>query len=525
MVLPVNILPLKTKQLEQLWLWVMGVAALVHTGGTLLRWGGSQQSVWLADLHYLIVILLGAISTFTLWYKAIPERRLTLMWACLGMISLALGEAFLVRFEVLGLDIPDYSLADVFYYGYYFNLVLMLLSLLKQHQYSLRSAGMVMDSLVIMFSVGIFAWHGFLNNVFISPESTAILKAVNLSYVAFDLVVIGLALLTLRLHQLFKQISFIVLGLLSYMVADLSYYQLSALDMYVPGNWIDLFWTWGTFAQVVGLAQIYQEAERLPDSRDVPTALAMGLTLFPYIAVLASSGLMLYTSNHEFQTAEQIMWATVVVFILVLLRHALTFLENARLTESLRQSAAQLEENRNLLAHQAYHDSLTGLPNRLSFDEQLRYSLDTPEHLPISVMFIDLDGFKAVNDQLGHDAGDFLLQLVAARFKAAMRQEDLLARLGGDEFMIILRSCGTAEEANRVAKRLITTVEAPFEVFGQQVRVSASIGVALYPEAGTNASLLQQHADMAMYQAKRNGKRQVVIYDTQAKDLLPVPGH
>ncbi len=161
----------------------------------------------------------------------------------------------------------------------------------------------------------------------------------------------------------------------------------------------------------------------------------------------------------------------------------------------------RLEEQ---LMHAARHDSLTGLPNRAFFAEQVTEALRHAEQgaAALSMLLVDLDRFKEVNDTLGHQAGDALLCGVTERMRAALRPGDILARLGGDEFAILLPETAEAEAAT-VARAVREAIEPALDVEGAQVQVGGSVGVATYPRHGRDAAALLRHADLAMYAAKR----------------------
>ncbi len=158
--------------------------------------------------------------------------------------------------------------------------------------------------------------------------------------------------------------------------------------------------------------------------------------------------------------------------------------------------------------HQASHDVLTGLANRALFDEILNHQLAICRRTQsnLAIIYIDLDGFKPVNDIHGHATGDDVLCMVAERLKGAIRESDMAARLGGDEFALILQQTGLAA-AQKVAQKLIGALSAPYAVGSLTLALSASIGVAAYPDSGTTAETLSQHADEAMYKAKFASRR------------------
>lgn len=162
----------------------------------------------------------------------------------------------------------------------------------------------------------------------------------------------------------------------------------------------------------------------------------------------------------------------------------------------------------------ATHDSLTGLPNRAMFEELLEQSVVTARrygHRPV-VMFIDLDRFKLVNDSLGHAAGDQLLQEMARRLKTVLRESDVLSRLGGDEFVVLLHNVAEPKDATIVARKLLDAALESVNVLGQDCRVTASIGIAVYPDHGEDQQTLMKNADTAMYLSKEKGKNTYEFY-------------
>ena len=167
------------------------------------------------------------------------------------------------------------------------------------------------------------------------------------------------------------------------------------------------------------------------------------------------------------------------------------------------------------LAHQASHDPLTNLPNRALFTDRLSHALARAARRQgiVAVLFLDLDGFKVVNDSLGHDIGDHLLIAVAERLGGCLRPEDSVARLGGDEFTVLLEDLGDARDAARVAERIIAALRAPFAIGGREVVISASIGIAHGAGDREQAIDLWRNADIAMYRAKQAGKGGYEVFD------------
>ena len=173
----------------------------------------------------------------------------------------------------------------------------------------------------------------------------------------------------------------------------------------------------------------------------------------------------------------------------------------------------QLEDYSRALESLALHDPLTGLPNRRLLMDRLSLSIAHAHRnqSTMAVMYLDLDGFKLINDTLGHDAGDTLLQMVADRLVAAVRQEDTVSRLGGDEFVIGLSELSHADDAVNMASKVIQALAQPYNIQGRNVSMTASVGIGIYPTHGVEVETLMKSADTALYEAKRTGKNTYCI--------------
>lgn len=167
--------------------------------------------------------------------------------------------------------------------------------------------------------------------------------------------------------------------------------------------------------------------------------------------------------------------------------------------------------------HLAYHDSLTGLPNRSLLSRLLERSISRARRYDrmVAVLFLDLDGFKRINDTLGHEAGDQLLTDVAERLESTLRESDTVARVGGDEFVVLLPEVDEAPHARTVGRKLLQILREPFEILGQEFTVTTSVGVSLYPDHGEDEEDLLKNADVAMYRAKEAGKNSLRFYSSE----------
>jgi len=174
----------------------------------------------------------------------------------------------------------------------------------------------------------------------------------------------------------------------------------------------------------------------------------------------------------------------------------------------------ELKEAEARLRHLATHDPLTRLPHRQLFDDRLKHALELARRAQsrVALLFLDLDAFKAVNDNFGHQAGDELLRKVAERLLAAVRDSDTVARIAGDEFALILEKVQDAQVARGVAERVLLSLRRPFPLPGAELLITASIGIACFPEDARSPQELLRLADEAMYRAKSGGKNAIAGY-------------
>jgi diguanylate cyclase (GGDEF)-like protein len=228
-------------------------------------------------------------------------------------------------------------------------------------------------------------------------------------------------------------------------------------------------------------------------------------SLLPYGSIAVAFTAVLAALPHDANTK---LWGAItglgLIFALVVLRQLAAFHDNTRLIERLDATLAELREHEARLRHQALFDGLTGLANRTHFHEEVTEALATCAPGTTAILLIDLDGFKAVNDTLGHEAGDALLAGVAAKLNASVREGDMVARLGGDEFAILLRDCSD-EDAVLTSKRILEAFAEPIPYADTSVRANASIGFAC-AMPGDEVSGVLRAADLAMYAAKHDGK-------------------
>jgi diguanylate cyclase (GGDEF)-like protein len=233
---------------------------------------------------------------------------------------------------------------------------------------------------------------------------------------------------------------------------------------------------------------------------------------FP-LAVLVGLSVDEQMAGARAQMRVTLSWAAFGSLLVVTLTGLLGRLSWQLVQGRVREGETKLEHARRV-EYLAYHDGLTGLPNRSMFSKALSQSISEAHRYErrLAVAFLDLDRFKQINDTLGHEAGDQLLREVATRLKGCTRESDTVARLGGDEFVVLLPQLEDEKYAAQVAQKILTAAARPFSLMGQEFRVTASIGISTYPQDGLDEQTLTKNADIAMYQAKAEGKNNFQFY-------------
>lgn len=280
------------------------------------------------------------------------------------------------------------------------------------------------------------------------------------------------------------------------------------------GTVFDLVWPI-SFAAVV-VATRARDSQQNIETKITPAKQKFGMGP---LVVYASAPLLLHIVLYRFGMPEPEfrLIRDVLVLELTAVLTAITLLYYRYLTTENDRIAAEDAKTKEYLAHKAFHDELTGLPNRYLFRDRLQLAIASSvrSRRKCAVLFCDLDQFKVINDSLGHDAGDQALVATAERLQASIRKRDTVARFGGDEFAVIAENLQQALDAAFLAEKILTAISAPL-VLGRKSHVlTASIGIAVYPDDGEDEEALLKHADTAMYQAKLHGRNSYRLF-TQA---------
>jgi diguanylate cyclase (GGDEF)-like protein len=430
-------------------------------------------------------------------------------WALMGtgMILWGGGSIFWSVF-LKHLEAPPYpSIADALYLGFY-PACYVALMLLAGPRVRGISRSVWLDGLIAMLAVSAVGAAFLIPAVVTDTTGGTAVVATNLAYPLGDLLLIALVVggFALTSWQPGRAWALIGGGLVLFAVADSLYLYLVAHGTFVEGTWLDAIWPAGMM--LIAIAAWQPPPRTATHRADSWPILAVPL---PLALTLASVGVLVYGNMADINLAALACASATVVA--ALLRLALSFRELRALAESRRQATT---------------DELTGLPNRRYFYERLREELATAQAQgsPLTLLVADLDGFKELNDTLGHQAGDLLLQQIGPRLLDGLRACDTLARLGGDEFAVLLPGCDSAG-AVAIVERIRVILDEPFMIRGLNLHAEASIGIAAFPEHAEDGDTLVRRADVAMYQAKE-AKSGWEIYiaarDLHSRDRLQLLG-
>jgi diguanylate cyclase (GGDEF)-like protein len=320
--------------------------------------------------------------------------------------------------------------------------------------------------------------------------------------------------------------SFLFAALLVWLAADVSILlgRMDVVDRATFSSALDWLWLPAYLAFLCAIRlRDWNEPRRTVDTDDVLStnqlralvAETVRSTLWFHAALLAILHVILETAgllDPRAQLAQQ------GCALAVLLANGILAVVSQRRLESENVSLAREKAQAIEAARQAYHDPLTGLPNRYLLLDHLRLGLAqaTREERLAAVYFIDIDRFKTINDSLGHSVGDDLLVQIASRFAGCIRTTDTLARLGGDEFIVVTPGLRSKDDVTRIGDKILDSLRAPFTLGTTEIFVTASVGVAVYPDSGSDEDGLLRDADIAMYRAKAQGGGAIVIYDPEA---------
>lgn len=424
----------------------------------------------------------------------------------LGIALLALGDVTWDVIDALG-GVTEPSLADIAYVAGTLAIFVATARLL------LRRDGLMaglLDAIIVGSAFSVLLWvlafdQWFSQSVLSSPHFVTVI-----AYPALDVAMLSILLVAfLGGRPIDLGMGLFAAALIAFLVSDFTYLRASVSGAY-EGGLIDAGWLLGYVLWGASALALRSPGRQVALG---PAATTTWKTMRPVVrltAVLMPLGTAAFDQLSQGQSHLLASAVTaVVVSFVVIVRLELAVREKGHLLEDRHRLEATLQQ-------QAMEDPLTELPNRRGLGDRLVGALSEPE-TGAGLLILDLDDFKAVNDTLGHLTGDVLLRAVAVRLLAAVRSSDTVARFGGDEFAVVLTPCPTARTATELAQRILDALEHPVPTDRGQVRVGASIGVALSDLSGRSAEHLLRDADLALYRAKSAGKHRWAILDTETR--------
>jgi diguanylate cyclase (GGDEF)-like protein len=432
----------------------------------------------------------------------LPRHRSAWGWILGGQILFLVGDLGFTYVTYYTDYETSFTFADYFYLAGYPSTAIGLVLLLRV-QGPLKDLGGLVDGAIVAVGSGVFLWVYLIEPTAGDETLSVADRLIGCAYPAGDLLLITIGA-QIAVRQLRRGTPFWMLtaALVVMLAADLGYTYQSLYTNYSTGGLLDAGW-WVSYLLVVAAA-VHPDAFKLSDplpERDQPRLTVSRLVVLGAITLASPVLLAVRAGLGESMEIPALLGGTMVMFALVVLRLVLV--------------TRELEVSRSRLLHEATHDALTGLSNRVVFADRVEAALARrqPPGSHAAVLCIDLDDFKAVNDSLGHGAGDRLLGIVADRLSALLRPGDTVARLGGDEFAILLESV-PVEAASNVARRVIETIGQAVDV-GVDLRffTNASVGIAFGDQSG-DVDAVMRDADIAMYLAKRHGKGRFTVFET-----------
>jgi len=524
---------------------VLLFAGLLTSQIALIVLGLSEWSrIVFLDVTLTVVNLLASLAlVFAAWVARRQSSHLFIAWFILALAQLAftLGDLVWLILEVFLKQEPFPSLADGFYVAYYPLFLIGILLLPAYRLTRMEWAKTTLDLGIVLLAATLGFWNFLIGPlVATASEEPLLSQMLSMAYPVGDLLLLWAVLvLVYRKPQGQDPLPLLLLAMSAGVQVFTDYlfgYQ-SLLGTYVSGGLLDVGWTASyIFAGLAGVyqvrsLQVSQEGVRQSRiQRLIPDRPPAWLSHTPYAWLAAAYALLIFSNSHGLPMGfTQIAVGVGTIISLVMIRQVITLTENERLSRKLHQALGRVQQqqvvlertNQDLeleieerkkaeeqLSHDALHDALTGLPNRVLLSDRLNHALEYSRRRPdyhFSVLFLDLDHFKVVNDSLGHSTGDRLLVLIAERLQGCVRTSDTIARLGGDEFIILLEDVDDGAAAAS-AQRFQEALAPPFHLEPHDVYISSSIGIVHSEPGYLQAEEMLRDADIAMYRAKTLGK-------------------
>ncbi|ANU24774.1 diguanylate cyclase [Planococcus donghaensis] len=472
------------------------------------------------------------VATITISFVYLnPNSRDRYFWLliALGCFNYAIAEViWLYNYSIAQIPVISPEWSDLFYFlqiFFYITAFIYQLWRKKENAYQIK---FFCDVAIIVTVFTALSWHFLVRPLFSSDELTPLLLAISVGYPVSDLLLLlGAIGFYLGTAQFFARsvLTLIIMSLLLQVFADTAYLFSIAESSYVENNLTNPLWSLALLLMALAaLLSLTPTKTFIPAVLPEPPKERITFQmLLPYSTIILLFIVIAFEQNKDI---HGLIAGAGLSIGLIIVRQIFTLLDNQKLmynydhltsvlehkienrTAEVTNKNQQLEKVIQKMEELAYYDVLSGLPNRRLFLEKLEDSIrDAKQHSEkVAVVFIDLDRFKNVNDSFGHEFGDLLLQGFSEKIKENLRSDDVISRQGGDEFTIILNNIYDEHDISPLIQRLQTALAKPMMINGQELHISMSIGIAVYPKDGETSGELLKHADSAMYSAKAKGK-------------------
>ena len=475
-----------------------------------LRLGGNRLTDAFDDIGELVAAV---VATGACALAAVRLKGSRAGWALLAAscFSWAIGETVWCYYDLgLKIQVPFPSWADA---GFLTAVPFAVAGLLAFPGGSDRMSPRfrrLLDGALIGGSVLFISWSLVLGPIFRQHQGGIFKQTVSLAYPVSDVVIASLIMIlaTRPGGGQRRSLGLVMIGMLAFALADSSFAYFTEVNSYGIGNGLDAGWVAGYLLIALGALWATANPSQVVVRESRPTRWTV---LGPYLPLSGVGAVFIWRMAIGRDLRATSLIAAFVLVVVMALRQVLVLFDNLTLTAELE---ARVDERTAALQHQAFHDGLTGLANREFFNEVLAGAVRRRGRsgAELIVFFVDLNGFKKVNDLYGHRVGDRALQGVARRFRQTLREADTVARLGGDEFAILTEDAPGSSDPKRIAERLLRSLDRPFRIGNAKILIRANIGVATDASGSEGADDLLRNADLAMYTSKMVGKHNFQVY-------------
>jgi len=483
----------------------LGALLVLYAGWQVFRWPAGHREL-IGDVSFFPVDLAAIGAAWVASRRCVEKPRLRWGWrlVAIAFACYFAGDVIWTVYEVVG-SAPYPSAADVLYLLFYPAMLGGLLCFAEGRREVTERVRLTLDLAIVAIAGTAVVIYVVLGPTIVESGPDPLQTAISIAYPAGDIVLLvglGSVLLRRRARSSARALQFMAAGLLFFIAGDLAYGYITLHSTYHGGDPVDSLWMVAMALFAIACAA-QDNPERVVDERK--EAHVQRANWAPAIAVAIGFGLLLYVErNLPLLPDESIVIAAVLLAGLVSARQFL--------------AQRQLVRTQGQLNHQSLHDALTGLPNRVLVIDRAEQMLVRARRnsARIAALYVDIDGFKHVNDSLGHAAGDELLRVVAARLCGLVREADTVGRLGGDEFVVLLESVTLDAGGELVAERICEVLGQPVELDdadGRTLSITTSVGIAHGQR--DSADELLRDADVALYEAKRAGKNRWMAFESQ----------